>query len=138
MSTDYVTSADDLADALRLAAGALGVAAQELELLDATESDAWPIPDDVQKVCDEHAAMRATLIEVRAWLKDGRRASETDLLMLYHGKRESTSGTKVDPPRVPVLDEVLKEVSDAVEALRRLRALSGAVRDVLNDLPGEW
>lgn len=126
---------DDLHDLVSLLGEAYRVAAGELGALDAVEVDAWPVPDDVLKVCREHAAMRATLARVKAAASTG---IQGRIVATYRKAAAEEPPTKVGPPSVPVLDEVVEAMDRVRESLRRLYLSSSAARAALDDVPGGW
>lgn len=125
----------DLHDLVSLLGEAYRVAAGELGALDAVEVDAWPIPDDVLTVCREHAAMRATLSRVKMAASE---SVQNRMRATYRKALAETEPTKVGPPSVPVLDEVVQAMDRIRESLRRLYLTSSAARAALDDVPGGW
>jgi hypothetical protein len=121
--------AGELAEVVRLLAGALRAAGQELEALAHTEVGE---PDALARLRCEHAAMRATLTRLRVGevlTPEQRRAMVT----VYRDEvRRHPSGTHVELGTYPVLPDVRREVDEAAEAVRRLAITCPEVREALN------
>lgn len=120
--------ADELVEALRLAVRGLDAAAAELEAIGEVGP---PVPDDLQWILDEHAAFKHVLSRLREMATPEERVR---LFNLYRDAVPRCHGL-YELPSYPVLPEVVREVDEVREALRRLELSSAEVRDALADVP---
>lgn len=150
---DPVRDALDLREALAVCAQALLEAAGELEQLDEIEVDALPSPDPTDQIVQwgrERCAALATLAQIK--LADPKRAGrltveqwQAELVAIYRAKMDEAEQAEYAlgiPPMpaasVPVLDDVLASVREALERINRLRVVSRPVRDALDEINGGW
>ena len=152
----FGVAAEQLHEALVIAVRALEAAHVEIVQLDDLDPESMPSPDPTDQLVAwaiDRAAMAATLTAIKA--ADPKRAGRltpaqwtAELEQLYRTSRETwAAAVKADgveelkiPPMpaasVPVLHEVMEELSAAMESLRRLRLTSDAVRVALDE--GGW
>lgn len=107
---------DDALDLFAIVVGALDAAAGELLALGEC---GLPVPDAVEKLSREHAAMRATLARLPASLRE--RA-----VVVYREEFEQADPKEVELP-VPLLDEPRMLIEEALERVRRGRLCSPAL-----------
>jgi hypothetical protein len=111
---------------------ALEAAHGEFETLADPPAEAWPIPDDLQRILNEHAAMKATLKTMRQGFEGkGKQAAAQAMAAIYAKALAEGTGTEYRMPAAPLLDEVTAHVADALELVRRAGHLDGDVRAAL-------
>lgn len=111
----------ELIDLLAETVAALDAAYTELVQLD--EGD-LPVPDKVDRLLREHAAMKATLARLPASLRD--RAVGVYREEMEHARPEMVELS------VPVLDEVKRRLGEMFETLRRSRLVDGELYRALD------
>lgn len=114
---------DDALDLFALMLEALAVAHTELVQLGET---GIPVPDSIEQLGREHGAMKATLARLPASLRQ--RA-----VAVYREEFERVRSSSVELS-VPVLAEVLAQLDEVVEVVRRRRLCSLALDRALYDL----
>lgn len=114
---------DDANRALELLAEGFSVVATEVQHIDAIDS--MPTPDGLQRILDEHAAMKDVLGRLREMAPAEERVR---LVNLYRDAAVRCHGS-FDLPGCPIMPEVRATISEVYEALRRLH-VSGDDREV--------
>lgn len=122
---------EDLREALAVAVSALRAAEGELSTI---ERMPMPLDDRIEKALVDYEVMKAILQRLR---RNGRGSTLPDLTELRAKEKKRLAGSHLTSEGcMPVLPEVTAALASAREQLRRLRALSPAVRDVLDE--GGW
>jgi hypothetical protein len=108
---------------------ALEAARDELDQLTDPDFDvaAMMLPESVEKMAREHMALRrlmARLVEAAPHKRDR-------LVAMYREEYEQADPDPVELGRVPVSDEVTRQMADALELVRRRACVDGHVRDAL-------
>jgi hypothetical protein len=141
-----VTDVDDRgvpADLFVEVVEALEVAADELDTINGTDAEAWPVPDDLQALLDQRVAVLAVLTRLRQAdpRKLGRLTSEAWQQRLEQAYVEELAAAHADytMPGIPVIPETLQQVEHIRETVRR-RALSDpALADAIRQIePKGW
>lgn len=117
---------DDLVDVLVLALEALDRAHSELEML--AETDV-PTPDVIERRLREHAGACAVLRRVLRAAPPERRRRLAAMIREEMAAHEADYAG--DMGKVPVLPEVLTELADVQQAIRRRRLSDRALDDLL-------
>lgn len=106
---------------------ALEVAADELDTINGTDAEAWPVPDDLQALLDQHVALVAVLKRLReadpARLGQLTREQWNTHLERAYAAELVNAHAQYTMPGVPVIPETLEQIEHTREGLRR-RALS--------------
>lgn len=110
----------DLIELFVEVAEALDAAHVELSTLNET---GLPVPDAIEQLVHEHAAMKGTLARLPAELRERAKA-------MY---REEWNRGRPDPPSlpVPVLREVLAQLEEVEETLRRRRLVEPGLDEAM-------
>jgi hypothetical protein len=141
-----VTDVDDRgvpADLFVEVVEALEVAADELDTINGTDAEAWPVPDDLQALLDQRVAALSVLTRLRQAdpRKLGRLTSEAWQQRLEQVYVEELAKAHADytMPGIPVIPETLQQVEHIRETVRR-RALSDpALADAIRQIePKGW
>jgi hypothetical protein len=114
---------------------ALEAAADEFENLTkgvGSEGWPWPVPDDLQALLDQREALLATLARVcEGYEKQGKLAVAKRIRAIY-AEELPKANADYDMPAAPVMAEVIEQVADALERVRRAKCVDGDVRDALD------
>jgi hypothetical protein len=115
--------------------GALESAGDELDELKngiGSQMRPWYPPDDLQALLDQREALLATLARVcEGYEKQGKLAVAKRIRAIY-AEELPRANADYDMPAAPVMAEVIEQVADALERVRRAKCVDGDVRDALD------
>jgi hypothetical protein len=124
MATDDVP-----ADLFSAVVEALEAARDEFDQLTDPDFDVTGamLPESVEKMAREHAA----LLAVMKRLAEGSAEKRAKLATMYRQEFDNAFPDPIELGRVPVSHEVMRQMADALELVRRRACLDGHVRDAL-------
>jgi hypothetical protein len=111
---------------------ALEAAHGELETIKAGDEDWWPVPDDLQLFLDQREALLATLTRVCQGFEGKGQKATADRIRAVYAEELPKASAEYRMPSAPVMAEVIEQVADALERVRRAKCVDGDVRDALD------
>jgi hypothetical protein len=125
-----VMATDDVpADLFSAVVEALEAARDEFDQLTDPDFDVAGamLPESVEKMAREHTA----LLAVMKRLAEGSAEKRAKLATMYRQELDNAFPDPIELGRVPVSDEVMRQMADALELVRRRACVDGHVRDAL-------
>jgi hypothetical protein len=90
------------------------------------------VPDDLQALLDQREALLATLARVCQGFEGKGQKATADRIRAVYAEELPKASAEYRVPFAPVMAEVMEQVDDALERVRRAKCVDGDVRDALD------